>query len=131
MLQEYNLRLEHVPGLRNVAADALSRQPVDATTLYPCAEPHVVDELTKWLHIVAPLLTVQRCVTAGVDALEAGCRLSALRCTHCAELHLDEGSFATRKHVIHTCQFCTRTWRHAPAVCGNPLAMLGPHLADG
>lgn len=36
-----------------------------------------------------------------------------LTCPHCAELHIDEGEFATRSHHTHACQCCGAVWRPA------------------
>ena len=36
-----------------------------------------------------------------------------LHCPSCAELHIDEGEFATKPHHTHACQFCGEVWRPA------------------
>jgi hypothetical protein len=36
-----------------------------------------------------------------------------LTCPHCAELHIDEGEFATTPHHTHACQCCGAVWRPA------------------
>ena len=34
-------------------------------------------------------------------------------CPRCAELHIDDGEFATKAHHTHACQHCGEVWRPA------------------
>jgi len=55
----------------------------------------------------------------------------AIRCPHCACLHLDAGPLAGRRRIDHVCTQCAHGFKHAPAVSGNPLGVFAPVLRDG
>ena len=77
-------------------------------------------------------VTLADTISVARESLLAGRTLAAIRCPHCAELHLDTGSFAVRKHVTHLCCVpdCGRWFTYRPAVQGNPLAVFSPVLRD-
>ena len=94
---------EYVPGSVNIVADALSRPPMAAAELFSVSDPHVVTELSKWLAVVTPHVSLTDVLDSAHTSLAAGHTLCAVRCPHCSALHVDTGTFATRKHVQHLC----------------------------
>ena len=78
-----------MPGHDHVVAGALSGPPFADTELFDCADEHVLSELGKWVAIVAPHVRVPDMVDSARASLKAGRKLCAVRCTHCAGLHLD------------------------------------------
>ncbi|MEM7029421.1 MAG: hypothetical protein AAF629_07635, partial [Chloroflexota bacterium] len=80
-----------------------------------------------------PPLKLGDCVAAATAALKANRVMAAVRCEHCGTLYLDQGDFATRKHVTHICVHGRgKHFKIAPAIQGNPLAAFGAMLAkDG
>ena len=106
-----------------MAADVLSRPPVEAAELFDVNDKDVRSEVSAWLKMHAPKLNYGSCIAAGELALRAGRTLGAIRCA-CGALHLDEGKLAQRKHVAHVahvCAECGATFRVNPAVQGNLL----------
>ena len=87
--------------------------------------------LVDWLATVAPHLDYMDCIHAGVATLGALRKPQTLRCHKCFALHLCRGSFATRKHVEHTCRLCSTRFTQRPAVQANPLAVFDMQLVDG
>ena len=41
------------------------------------------------------------------------------------------GHVAKLRRIEHSCVSCARVFKHAPAVSGNPLGVLGPRLHEG
>ena len=124
----FDLAITHVPGSRNVVADALSRPPMLTEELHDVSREHVMDAIRVWLGTVAPHLSPEDCVAACVASLGADRKIAVLRCPECTALHLDCGVYATRKHTVHVCNKCSHRYRTAPASQGNPLGVLSPVL---
>ena len=115
LLQEFDLKIVYKPGKSNVAADVLSRPPVEAADVFDVHSAETRQLVSSWLQRNAPKLDYDSCIEAGELALRAGRTLAAVRCP-CGALHLDEGKRAQRKHVAHVCVECGATFRIHPAV---------------
>ena len=130
-LQAFDLHIEHVPGDQNVVADTLSRPPLLVSDLNRVGDAHVDSELTLWLATVAPNLSLSQCALSAELALKAGRSIAAIRCPSCSCLHLDIGNTAKLRRIEHSCVSCAHVFKHAPAVVGNPLGVLGPRWHEG
>ena len=93
----------------------------DAGGPYPVTCEDVAARLRTWLTEAAPHVTLEQCVRAAAQALEAKCVLSAVRCSQCQDMHLDEGEFATRRHTLHVCHRGHRFRLHVPGTTPTPV----------
>jgi hypothetical protein len=57
-----------------------------------------------------------------------GLKTSALKCTRCDTLHLDEGYLAMHRHHKHICRLCGKELHTKTPSIGNPLAIVGQSL---
>ena len=82
--------------------------------LHRITEPVVDRDVRHWLHVVAPHVGFDECVTGAVEALSVGLVLASFPCTKCGATHVDVGKMATKPHTGHVCMVCGHKWQRVP-----------------
>ena len=107
-------------GLNNSVADALSKEPGEASWLdevdigdtgrEPCVlqNPIVFVAVDYWLQVVVPHLFLTGCIKAMKTAFSSGCPVDALACKKCSRQYLAMENMAIRV-ILHNCVLSVAT----------------------
>ena len=72
-----------------------------------------------------PHLILDMCFAAADTVFLIDSKITALKCVHCQNLHVDTIlTLITSKHICK-CSECGKNWYESQVVSGNPFALLG------
>lgn len=125
-LEEFNVTIVYKPRKYIHAKDAVSHILSAFDDLHAQYDCTIHNILYKWLEIIAPDLTFDKCTTTAKDSLTYNRTLSTLKYTYCSFLHLNFYNLPSKKHIIHTCLFYIITFKISLVGQGNPLEIWGP-----